>query len=189
MNRLLALQEQKLLLRKELRKKIEGLAAEERLRASRKIQDKLLSHPRFQQATEILTYLSLESEVETRSFLEEALKRGKRIYAPRVDSKKNMFSIIEIKNLDGLKPGPYGIFEPPFDAKAVGNPKDLDLAVIPGIGFDLQGGRLGRGKGYFDRFLKEAAKAYKIGLAFECQIVKKIPREKNDILLDEIITG
>lgn len=88
-----------------------------------------------------------------------------------------------------LTPGSYGILEPPFDPERIGQPEDLDLVIVPGIGFDLKGGRLGRGEGYFDRFLGEVAKAYKIGLAFECQIVEKIPRGLEDICINEVLTG
>lgn len=97
--------------------------------------------------------------------------------------------MIEVVDTKELMPGSYGILEPPFDQKRVGPPENLDLVVIPGIGFDHEGGRLGRGEGYFDRFLREAKKAYKIGLAFRCQVVERIPQTVDDVTLDEILIG
>ena len=132
-------------LRKLLREKAGALKPRERLRRSRAILKELLSHPRFSQARSVLTYVALASEVETRPLLEEALKRGKKVYVPRVDPETQEIAVIEIQNLKELQPGAYGILEPPFDPGQIGKPEDLDLAVIPGVGFDRGGGRLGRG--------------------------------------------
>ena len=96
---------------------------------------------------------------------------------------------MEIIDWKELKPGAFGILEPAFDPKRLGRPEDLGLAVVPGLGFDRRGGRLGRGEGYFDRFLAEAKKAYKVGLAFEFQIVDEVPREAKDVSVDEVIIG
>jgi len=121
--------------------------------------------------------------------VEEGLKKGKRMYVPRVDWAQKRIQAIEVHSLIELQPGAYGIAEPPLDEKKVGRPEDLDLVIVPGLGFDLRGARLGRGEGYFDRFLKQARRAYKIGLAFECQIVAEIPRDVTDERVDEILVG
>ena len=71
----------------------------------------------------------------------------------------------------------------------MGKPEELELVIVPGLGFDREGGRIGRGEGYFDRFLAEAKRAYKIGLAFECQMVERVPCESSDVILDEILVG
>lgn len=183
------LSEQKAKLRKELRKKLMALTPEDRETGSRAILKQLFRHPRFLASQSVLIYLALETEVETRPILQEAQKRGKKVYAPRLDPVQGQIGLIEMKNFEELRPGPYGILEPPFDAGRLGDPKNLDLAVVPGIGFDRSGGRLGRGKGHFDRFLRECGRAYKIGLAFECQIVEKVPRAAHDVVLDEILIG
>lgn len=117
------------------------------------------------------------------------MKRGKKLYVPAVDPLKKEIRPLVLKIMGELKPGPYGILEPPFRAERVGVPAKLDLVLVPGLGFDSQGARLGRGEGYFDRFLKQASNAYKIGLAFKCQRVGKIPSEAQDVLMDEIIFG
>ena len=189
MNRSLSIQEQKALLRNKLRQKLEGLKLEERKERSENILAKLFSHSKFKKSEHLLIYISCGFEVQTRSLVEEALSRDKKIYVPRIDPEEKKILMIETSDLNELKPGSYGVMEPPLDQARVGDPQDLDLAIVPGLGFDREGGRLGRGKGYFDRFLKEARNAYKIGLAFECQIVDQIPRNENDVLLDEVLIG
>lgn len=181
--------DEKTKLRKELREKCKALEPAERKRRSHEILKKLFYHPRFVKANSILTYIALESEVETRPLLEEASKEGKKVYVPRMDTASNRIWPIEIFDLSELRAGPYGVREPAYDKKRVGNLGDLDLIVVPGVAFDEEGGRLGRGAGYFDRFLAEASRAYKIGLAFEFQIVKKVPRESHDIHVDEVLIG
>ena len=148
-----------------------------------------MSHPRFLKARILSAYAARTPEVETRPFLEEALRKGKKIFLPRIDEKEKRFRILELAKWSELRPGRYGILEPPLDPRRIGDPAELELAVIPGIGFDREGARLGRGEGYFDRFLVEARRAYKIGLAFDCQVVEKIPCAGHDIIMDEVIAG
>ena len=183
------LQEQKSFLRKELRRKLRTLKPEERTRRSEKVVKELFGHPKFSKARSLLVYVAMEHEVETRPLLEEAWRRRKKVYVPRLDSQKKRIQIVELSDLKELKPGSYGILEPPLNRNRLGKPEELDLAIVPGLGFDRGGGRLGRGFGYFDRFLFEARKAYKIGLAFECQIVDEIPRDVHDVVMDEVLIG
>lgn len=189
MGKSVSVEDQKALLRNQLRARRADLNPGERLAHSQKIVDKLCRHPCFSKAVALLAYVALPPEVETRPFLEQALKAKKRVFVPRVDPNQKRIWMMELLDLKHLKPGSYGILEPPFDSKRAGNPRDLELAVVPGLGFDPEGGRLGRGAGYFDRFLKEAVKAYKIGLAFECQIVEKIPCGPDDVKMDEVLIG
>lgn len=184
-----SLHEQKTLLRKELRQRLAAQKPAEREEQSRKILKQLFDHPRFQKAGSVFFYVAQRWEVETRPILDKVQERGKRAFVPRIDPTKKLIQMIEIRSLDELCPGSYGILEPSHDIKRLGDPKSLDLAVIPGVGFDRQGGRLGRGEGYFDRFLSEALRTYKIGLAFECQVVEHIPREAHDARVDEVLIG
>lgn len=184
-----SIRSQKALLRKELRQKLEALNPAERSRQSGEILKRLFRHPKFLGARSLLAYVALPSEVETRPLVEEAERQGKKVYVPRVDSARKRMAMIELVNFKELHPGPHGILEPAYDPSWVGRPQDLDLVVVPGFGFDREGGRVGRGEGYFDRFLAEAKRAYKIGLAFECQIVERVPREANDMTVDEVLIG
>lgn len=188
MGKLSSLAVEKALLRKELAAQCAGLRPSARALGSQKILAKLLVHSRFLKARILLSYVARASEVETKPFLEEALRRKKKLFVPRFDPAARKISMIEIRGVGDLSRGHYGILEPAFNPERVGNPRDLDLVIVPGVGFDRQGGRLGRGLGLFDRFLEEAKGAYKIGLAFECQMVGKIPLADHDIRMDEIIT-
>ncbi len=185
----LSLEQQKAKLRNELRLKAKALDVRQREDQGKKILAQLLQHPRFLKARTVFTYLSMETEVETQPLLNEALRAGKKVFVPRIEPQKKRMQMIQVDDAEELHPGSYGILEPPFDEKKLGCPTDLELAIIPGMGFDREGGRLGRGKGYFDRFLAEAPQAYKIGLAFKFQIVAKIPKEDHDVLMDEVLIG
>lgn len=120
--------------------------------------------------------------------MEESWRKGKKVFVPRIDPGLKRMRMVQIENLESLKPGRYGILEPAPGSGRPGDPGDLDLAVVPGMAFDREGGRLGRGKGYFDRFLQEAGRAYKIGLAFKFQLVEKVPCEAHDVRVDEVLT-
>ena len=188
MNHAGSLKEQKRLLRLELRQQRANLTPGERFRQSGRILKQLFQHPRFLNARSVLFYLAREEEVETRPLLDEILREQKKAYVPRLDLKAKQLQMIEIRGWSELKPGAYGILEPAFDPERVGNPAALDLAIVPGMAFDREGGRLGRGEGYFDRFLQEAGRAYKIGLAFKFQLVEEVPCEAHDVRVDEVLT-
>ena len=184
-----SLEEQKARFRKQLRYKLNQLKPVERRQRSRKILARLFKHPSFLKARSILTYVAVDSEVQTYPVLKMVPKMGKRIYVPVIDLKKNQMRMIEVTDGKKLRPGAYGVPEPALRGNRIGNPKELDLAIVPGLGFDQRRIRLGRGKGYFDRFLKKASKAYKMGLAFQCQVVKKLPCDKHDVMMDEVLIG
>ncbi len=161
----------------------------ERSRQSGRILKRLFEHPRFFEARSVLFYVAQGREVETRPILEEARKKGKRVYVPRIDPRDKRIQMIEIQDFKELQPGSYGILEPPYEAKRRGDPKAVDLLVVPGVAFDREGRRLGRGEGYFDRLLREAGQAYKIGFAFREQIVERVPSEIHDVQVDEVLIG
>lgn len=141
----------------------------------------------YRRATRIFTYVALPSEVQTRELIEKSLRLRKRVFVPAINLQTKEISIFEIWNTKSdFKKGPYGIPEPL--KRRPGKPEQLDLVVVPGLGFDRKGMRLGRGEGYFDRFLTRTAKAPKIGLAFREQMVCKIPTAPHDIPVHRVIT-
>ncbi len=81
---------------------------------------------------------------------------------------------------------PYGILEP--QDQTVVCPASVAVAIIPGLAFDADGGRMGRGKGYYDRLLPQLTQARLIGLGYGCQVVAEVPRESHDVLLDALLT-
>ena len=145
---------------------------------------RLKANPRFSQAQTLLLYSALPDEVQTQSLLDELTEAGKTVLLPKVVNSEDM----ELRRYTGkadLQPGAYDIMEPV--GALFTDYASIDVAVVPGMAFDAQGHRLGRGKGYYDRFLAKVPDVYKIGLCFSWQIVDEVPSEANDIMMDEII--
>lgn len=168
-----------------------NLSYSERLEKSRKIWEFLKQEPVFQDAEAVLVYMDYRSEVITTGLVEELLLEGtRRIYAPRVLGMNIGF--YEICSLEELEPGYQGIREPVQNEEKMFNHKlmqDLkSLILIPGAVFDRQKGRMGYGKGFYDRFLAEYIEISGAALAFECQIAKKVPMEDHDIRPGIIVT-
>lgn len=142
----------------------------------------LEKHPAFEEATTLLLYHSLKDEVQTHSFIEKWSKK-KTIILPVVVGEE-----LELRLYTGpqdLAIGAYGIAEP--TGKVFTDYKAIDLAVIPGMAFDKDGHRLGRGKGYYDKLLPYIP-AVKIGICFPFQLIEEVPAEPFDICMNTIIT-
>ena len=152
------------------------------------IMSSLLTHPRVQEADTILMYHSLPDEVNTHSALDQLLAMGKKVFLPKVVNDTEM-TIHEYTGADSLQPSePYGILEPTTPELSIINCQ-LSIAIVPGMAFDKQGHRLGRGKGYYDRFLSRIPNIYKIGVCFPFQMLESIPSESTDVVMDEVITS
>ena len=152
------------------------------------IMSSLLSHSQIQKADYVLMYHSLPDEVDTHSALDQLLAMGKKVFLPKVVSDTEM-TIHEYTGADSLQPSePYGILEPTTPELSIINCQ-LSIAIVPGMAFDKQGHRLGRGKGYYDRFLSRIPNIYKIGVCFPFQMLESIPSESTDVVMDEVITS
>ena len=152
------------------------------------IMSSLLSNPRVNDADTILMYHSLPDEVDTHSAIDRLLAMGKKVLLPKVISDTEM-TIHEYTGKDSLQPSePYGILEPTTPEFSISNSDNSIVVVVPGMVFDKQGHRLGRGKGYYDRFLSRVPNIYKIGVCFPFQILEAVPSEKTDVVVDEVIT-
>jgi 5-formyltetrahydrofolate cyclo-ligase len=177
-------------LRQKLRKKLQTQSENERLRNSRVIQSRLFALSEFKKAESVMFYLPINGEVDTWEMLKEAESEGKRVFVPVVLTAQEMIAT-ELSDVSvNLISGPYGTLQPePGDIRAV-SPEDIDLVLVPGIGFDQQGNRLGRGKGYYDRFLNALpGTCVLIGLAFRFQVVKRLPVDSHDIRMHHVITN
>lgn len=177
---------QQLLLK--LRQQPKGL----RLTRSRAIGKALRRLQLYQKAGLVMCYVSVDGEVETRPILEQALIDGKRVVVPVTLKSPRRLVAVEIQDLklDLKRKGPFKIPQPVLRQRRVVSPEKLDLVIVPGIAFDRWGRRLGRGMGYFDRFLAQVpASVPRIGLAFRFQMVKEIPWESHDQPVSRVITG
>ena len=141
----------------------------------------------FRQAETIHIYISKKEEPDTSLIIESAWESGKTVAVPCV--LKDTFELFhsQLKSFEDLCFGSLGVLEPSPEVRIVMAPESFDLVIIPGIAFDRQGGRLGYGKGYYDRFLEKTS-AFHLALAFEFQLVEKVPTEKHDVPMNGILT-
>lgn len=180
--------------KKQLRKRIiearDKLSAGEIREKSSLIAEKLYNLPEFNQAGAVMFFISFGSEVETRAMVEETIKRGKIALAPKAVPETRELIVSKITDWDrDLAPGAYGIPEPRSDRLIPVQPEVIDLLIVPGVGFDLDGNRLGYGGGYYDRFftlLKPGTPL--VALVFDLQIESSIPVEQWDRPVDLVIT-
>jgi len=180
--------------RHDLRKRILGardrLSQRDRRAKSIAVMNSFLGLPEMAQWKTLFMYVNFRSEVETVELIRKCLALGVRVAVPLVDAHEVCMIPLLIRDPEkDLAPGYYNIPEPdPAKARRV-DPVEIDAAVIPGSVFDIHGGRLGYGGGYYDRFLvNDAPGAKRIGLAFEVQLVDKVPLEPHDQPLDILIT-
>jgi 5-formyltetrahydrofolate cyclo-ligase len=180
--------------RQMLRNKILGardlLSASERQEKSSFAIQNFWSLPEMKHWSTLFIYVNFRSELETLELIYQCLSQGKRVAVPLVDASTVRMIPLLIKDPEkDLVPGYYGIPEPDPQKSLRVAPREIDAAVIPGSVFDIQGGRLGYGGGYYDRFLvNDAPQAKRIGFAFEMQVVEKVPVEPHDQPLDILIT-
>lgn len=166
-------------------KRREALSVKDVLEKSREIMFHLEDQQKFKASSHILFYHSHQNEVSTLQLIEKYLKT-KHIYLPRV-KEGNDFDVVKIENLNLTKKNKYGIPEP-IIKNDPSFEMPLDLIILPGVAFGMNGGRIGMGKGYYDRFLNHHKRVFKIALAYEIQIFDEVPEEPYDERVDMIIT-
>ncbi len=178
-------------IRTKLLAKLLSLTKEELKRRSLNVEKRLSSLPIYKKAKLIMVYFPIKGEVDILGMVRKDLGL-KRFCFPVVDLKKKNLEIFEIKNLkEDFVPGAYGISEPDTKKTKKIYPRELDLVIVPGLAFDRDKNRLGRGKGYYDRFLKALNPlCKKAGVAFEFQILENLPiypssDEKVDVVVSE----
>ena len=143
--------------------------------------------PEFHKSKGIGAFASTPGEINTYPILEGILAAGKKLYLPRVAPDRTHFDYYLVPDFKNLSSGAFGILEPSGGHPAAWD--DIDIALVPGLAFDLRGHRLGFGKGYYDRVLPHLKKtAMTVGLGYSFQIVEQIPDESHDFLLKSILT-
>ena len=154
---------------------------------SAEIVEKLWGHlhsPNTHHHSPILAYWPLMDEVDIRPLIDRLVDEGRTVLLPKVTGDETM-ELRRYTSRSDLKEGAFHIMEP------VGEPfahyEQITLALVPGVAFDAAGHRLGRGRGYYDRFLTGCPSIYKIGVCFPFQRVAEVPAEPHDVCMDEII--
>jgi 5-formyltetrahydrofolate cyclo-ligase len=183
--------ESKVALRKKIKSKMKDQKVSERRQRSRAIHEKLFLNEDFLRCKCVMLYTSRGTgEVETGPIINKALKMGKKVVLPVTLVENRDIRPVYLKDIKGMGKGPYGIYEPKGPSnKKTAELKDIDLVIVPGIAFDKKNNRVGRGKGYYDNFLKRLPKGRsKIGLGFRFQLLDKVPATKRDIPVASVIT-
>ena len=181
------LRHEKEILRSKFRNILKHQSVAERQAKSRVISDLIFDLPAYRKAKAIMLYVALDEEVDMHSILQRAFRDKKHVLLPVVVAETDELICAELFSPERMKPGKYGIMEPehwssPFPTR------ELDMVLVPGLAFDKKNYRLGRGKGYYDRFLaKLHSKVSTVGLAFDVQLTDLLPVEPHDVKMDLVV--
>lgn len=175
-------------LRNDILEKRKAFSSVEVMKKSILIKKRLFLLPEFLSAKTVLFYVSYDNEVFTHEMIKHCLLLGKKVVVPCTDVKKKQLVLSELHRWEDLTTCVYNILEPKPECRYDVSFDKIDLVVVPGVVFDCAGQRIGHGHGYYDRLLRKAPDVLKIGLAFEFQLVDKIPAEKHDVCVNKIIT-
>jgi 5-formyltetrahydrofolate cyclo-ligase len=174
-------------LRQKLRERLKEIPAADRQIFSEQACALIEKQAVWQNAKSILFYAPLPDELDIWPLLGDALAERKMVVLPKFNSRENHYVGCEIADLENdLSPGEFGIREPASHCPQISLNR-LDFALVPGVGFDLMGRRLGRGKGFYDRLLTEFS-GKKCGICFDIQLVEEVPTEPHDVRLNYILT-
>jgi 5-formyltetrahydrofolate cyclo-ligase len=181
------------LLKGQLRKRAQAnrRRQKDKERLSREICHKLAALPEYAGAATVMFYVDFRNEVRTRWFLPTAWQQGKRLVVPYCAAAR--LELFRLESIDELAPGIFRILEPKVELRGLAERKvdvsTVDLIVVPGVAFDREGGRLGHGKGYYDRLLRLVRPdTTLVALAFECQLFPAVPTQRHDVRMDKVIT-
>ncbi len=143
--------------------------------------ENLVSLDNFLKLSSYLVFLSINNEVDTSELIKLLKHRNKDIFLPAFSN--NKWAIKKFNNFSDLVNGPFGTKQPKGKVITV----DSDISILPGIAFSKTGSRIGYGKGVYDRLLKNS-KSYKIGICYDFQVKDKIVQEKQDVVVDALVT-
>jgi 5-formyltetrahydrofolate cyclo-ligase len=170
-------------IRKNILEKRDALSYRDVEIRSRRITDKLKEDKDYKKAKTIMLYMSKDKEVSVQELIKDAMENKKKVIVPKVTDKGLI--CCEVTDFKNMKYSCFGILEPTNEI--VCEVTKIDLIVVPGIGFDKTGHRIGYGKGYYDNLLKNY-KGKTIGVGYDFQIVDKIPSDKWDVKVDRVVS-
>lgn len=179
----------KQVIREEIRKKLTAMSEGDRHRDSTNACSRLCSLESFQHARTVMLYMPLAMEVDVTPIALKCFQLGKTVCVPKVDWKRLDMIAVEVNAIDDrvMDIDEHGIRTPKQGQPIP--PSMIDLIVAPGLAFDAHGRRLGRGGGFYDRFLARTRNsAVRVGIAFDRQIIDDIPTQDHDVMVDIVIT-
>ncbi|MFK7759166.1 MAG: 5-formyltetrahydrofolate cyclo-ligase [Phycisphaerales bacterium] len=188
-------------MREALKSSLESMCMESRARLSSELCHQITSSDLFKQARTILVYASLPEEVSLDTLIVEGVNQSKTVCVPRMSWGSKTMEMVQIRNLDeDLEKIRYGLRAPPEHLPPLPNAK-ITLALIPGLGFDRDGHRLGRGAGFYDRWIQSRRDLAQdtlgkskdcpitvMGVCFDQQIVDLVPTDEHDQQMDQVVT-
>ncbi len=181
----------KIFIRKRIIKTWESLDEAEIASKSRGVEKNFFELAELEKIENLLIYMAGSKEVQTKNIINTCIKKNIKIYLPAVDVLKDRISFYRVCDINNeLEKGPFGIYQPKVNERNLLKDENaIDLIVVPGLAFDKRGGRIGSGKGFYDKFLATVPSCKSIiALAFEYQIVDEITLSSHDILMHKIIT-
>ena len=169
-------------IRDKIKKLRSNLTKEQVAEESKLIYNQIIDNKIFERAEVVMSYMSFQNEIDTEKINDYIISCGKKLLLPKMIDREVIKPIeytgeFEIDNSFGIKEPVGEIYN-----------GDIDLIIVPGVVFDIEGNRIGYGRGYYDRFLKLYPRARKISLAYEFQIIDNLEVEEHDEKIDEIVT-
>ncbi len=180
----------KIQIRDDISQIISAMPENERAEKTRAIENRLFEFANFLEAKIALLYVNCDHEVQTENIIKRSYQYNKIVVLPSFDPEKFEMSLMKVDHFaKNLVPGPRNVLEPDATRCKAVPMERIDIAIIPGLAFDEKGGRIGTGRGYYDRLIPRLAiTTRKVALTFEEQIVAQIPMESHDKHVDIIIT-
>lgn len=180
-------QAHKAALRLRLLKQVRELSSSYRKFASRSLCRRLQQKPPWVSAESVLLFAPMPEEPDITSLFDAALLDGKTVFLPRYLRTRDDYEIAAIRDFKrDVQPGRFGIPEPSAACPS-GDGKPLDFILVPGLGFDWRGRRIGHGRGYYDRLLARWS-GMRCGIGFDCQLCEEIPLEPHDEIMNWVMT-
>jgi 5-formyltetrahydrofolate cyclo-ligase len=179
---------QKAALRQSVLSACQAIGPEQAARTAQRVAEHVVGSPEFLRAAIVALYAATAGEIATRSLFEAARRAEKRCVFPRCQA-ENQLDFAQIDHWEQLEPGRFGILEP--GAQLAATPLDpADLVLVPGVAFDRQGGRIGRGGGYYDRSFPVDGPPgpFLMGLAHPVQLIDAVPVGTSDRRMDAVVT-
>ncbi len=171
-----------------VKKRREALGADWFAQVSVRVQDAVLQLLRYKEAEIVCAYMSLPHEVQTDAIFKDVWNSGKKLCVPTLRTKGEGYGLAELSPDTKLIKGGASVFEPEEPRWIDIN--DVDIAFIPGVAFDHDGGRIGHGCGHIDRMLAERVEIdlFKVGLAYQFQLFDEVPQNEFDVKMDLVVS-
>ena len=175
--------EKKKILRKIIKVRVSAISPEERKKREEILHNNLFSMPEFVAARTVMLFANLPDEIDTFSLIDKCIAMGKKVFLPVI----NGDDMTACEFTGEYRVGRYEIKEPITPNSSLLTPHSMDFVLVPGVGFNPNGYRLGRGKGYYDKFLSKHSNLFTVGVCFREQFYLDIPTEPHDIPMHKVL--